>query len=98
MLHYIVIALISLFILGCIIVLFKIKPEDAPRKLPQDLQERAEHGAVHTHFYETVKPGQGLPPVPGRHRSSEPQTTIMPAIQGQAGRTDTAFIPAIRQQ
>jgi hypothetical protein len=83
----------SLFILACIVVLCKIKPEDArdaKRRLPQDLQEAKER----THFYEAVKPGQALPPVPGRHR--EPQTTIMPAIQGQAGRTDTAYIPAIR--
>jgi len=98
MLHTIVISVITLFILACVVVLCRIKPEDAPRKLPVDLQERAELGNVHTHFYETVKPGATLPPVPGRHRSSEPQTTMMPAIQAQAGRTDTAYIPAIRQQ
>lgn len=97
MLHSIIIVLISAFILACIVILCKIKPEDsrdAKRRLPADLQEATER----THFYEAVKPGQSLPPVPGRHRSSEPQTTIMPAMQGQVGRTDTAFIPAIRQQ
>lgn len=95
MLHNIIIVLIALFILACIVILCRIKPEDArdaKRRLPPDLQEATER----THFYEAVQPGRGKPPVPGRHR--EPQTTIMPAIQGQAGRTDTAFIPAIRQQ
>jgi hypothetical protein len=93
MLHNIIIGLITLFILACIVILCRIKPEDArdaKRRLPPDLQEATER----THFYEAVKPGQALPPVPGRHR--EPQTTVMPAIQARTNATDTAFIPAIR--
>lgn len=86
MLHYIIISALVLLVLACIVVLFNIKSDDDPPKLPKDIADKYEK----TNFYRAVAPNQGLPPVP------DPKTTLIP-IQGRVG-TDTALIPAIRQR
>jgi hypothetical protein len=91
MLHYIIISVLVLLVLACVIVLFNIKSDDDPPKLPKDIADKYEK----TNFYRAVAPNQGLPPVPVR---DDPKTTLIPIqVQGRVG-TDTALIPAIRQR
>lgn len=94
MLHVIVITLLILFILACLVALFRISPEDAPKTNHPDPHERAD---THTHFYKTVKPNGGLPPVPQakRPRHAEPVTDVMRALPKQQGAPATTFLPRV---
>lgn len=92
MLHFIIVAGLTILVLVCVVILFSIRSDDPPPKLPRDIARRAIDDR--THFYEAVNPNRGLPPVPPsrrpRHAADEAQTDVV--YYGKVGGQPTTRI------